>query len=97
MEEPLQASFGCFVPLDLAWPAAGGGDELLLDLRRARRRGAQSTIEHQHAVGATTQSSLHTLLFAAAFIHTQTSQRRTPPYPRKYMYVTTRIPKRLAT
>jgi len=51
--------------------AAGGGDELLLDLRWARRRGAQSTIEHQHAVGATTQSSLHTLLFAAAFSHTQ--------------------------
>lgn len=34
LEELFQASLGCFVSFDLAWPAAGGGvvDELLLDL-----------------------------------------------------------------
>jgi hypothetical protein len=44
VEEPLQASFDCFVPFDLAWPAAGGGvlDELLLDLEAsAKARGAR--------------------------------------------------------
>src|SRR4029453_7157313 len=40
-EELLQASLGCFVPLDLAWPSSRGGvvDELLLDLKACAQTG----------------------------------------------------------
>jgi hypothetical protein len=38
VEEPLQASFGCFVPFDFAWPAAGGGVlDVLLDLEASAK------------------------------------------------------------
>jgi hypothetical protein len=41
VEELLQASLGCFVPLDLAWPSSRGGvvDELLLDLKACAQTG----------------------------------------------------------
>lgn len=60
MEELFQASFGCFVPLDLAWPAAGSGivdERLLHDKARTRARcvaaGGEELRAGQHEIALT--------------------------------------------
>ena len=63
MEELLQASFGCYVPLNLAWPAACSGivDELLLQLNARTKAGCVV------AGGEELRAGQHEVAFARAF------------------------------